>query len=372
MNTENQKSPTSRRQFFKVTAAGAAAAAILHPAVEATSRQLTEKEKLSRIASSCWPPRHIFKSRPGRSRQDPPEVLEMKKKYGEITLHDFPQWTKDTYPGVYHMDLWSSVFGDPADESQYVQTTYTRNGRTRTYYRWDPSKPSSRKWLEELANIQVKTGTRCCHISNNAPQNIADPDEEKRREGVRVAKIWMDAASILGAKTMRVNTGISGTRIMPEAKQHSSGYPRNEQIVIYLNQCIKSFKELADYGEKKNVAISIENHWGLCANPLNIRIIIDEVNHPYCEATPDFCNWEHEYHMFHGLEILMPYTKHHVHAKYWDRWKTEEKDWNDVARNVAILNAHKYTGTIALEYEHGPMNGIEGSLWLMKEVMAAL
>jgi sugar phosphate isomerase/epimerase len=327
-------------------------------------------EKLSRIASSCWPPRRIFKSR--SDRPDNEETLALKKKYGEITLLDFPQWTKDMYPGVYHMDLWSSVFGDVTDDSQYTETTYVRDGQTRTFPRWDPSTPSSKKWIDKLADIQVKTGTKCCHISNNAPQNIADPDEEKRKEGVRVAKIWLDAASVLGAKTMRVNTGVTDTRIMPEASANSSGYPRNDKIVVYLNQCIESFKEMADYGGKVGVAISIENHWGLCANPMNIRIVIDEVNHPYCEATPDFCNWEHEYHLFHGLEVLMPYTHHHVHAKYWDRWKTDEKDWNDVARCVRILNAHKYKGTIALEYEHGPLEDIEGSKQLMIDVMAAL
>ena len=88
------------------------------------------------------------------------------------------------------------------------------------------------------------------------------------------------------------NTGTTGTRIMPEAEPDpSTGYPRNDKIVKYLDQCIKSFRELADYGSKVGVIISIENHWGLCANPFNIKIIIDEVNHPFCEATPDFCNW---------------------------------------------------------------------------------
>lgn len=359
-----------RRDFLKVAGAGAAAATVLNSSVMATSRALTEKEKLSRIASSCWPPRQLFKSR--GERPDNEETVELKKKYGEITMLDFPQWTKDTYPGVYHMDLWSSVFGDVTDPEQYTESTFTRNGQTRTFQRWDPSTPASKRWLEKLANIQVKTGTKCCHISNNAPQFIADPDDEKRKEGIRVAKIWMDAAAILGAKTMRVNTGITGTRIMPEAQPHESGYPRNDQIVLYFNKCIESFKELADYGENLDVRITIENHWGLCANPMNIRIIIDEVNHPFCEATPDFCNWEHEYHLFHGLEILMPYTHHHVHAKYWDRWKTPEKDWNDVARSVQILNAHKFRGTIAIEYEEGPWEGIEGSKRLMQDVLAAL
>jgi hypothetical protein len=99
---------------------------------------------------------------------------------------------------------------------------------------------------------------------------------------------------------------------------------------------------------------------------------MDEVNHPYCECTPDFCNWENEYHLYHGLEAVMPYTHTHVHAKYWDRWVTAEKDWNDVARSVRILNAHRFQGTIALEYEHGPVDGVEGSKQLMKDVLAAL
>ena len=51
---------------------------------------------------------------------------------------------------------------------------------------------------------------------------------------------------------------------------------------------------------------------------------------------------------------------------------TTEKDWNDVARNVRILNAHNYRGTICIEYEHGPVDGIEGSKQLMKDVLAAL
>ena len=42
----------------------------------------------------------------------------MKKKYGEITMLDFPEFTKKTFPGVYQMDLWSSLFGDTDDASQ--------------------------------------------------------------------------------------------------------------------------------------------------------------------------------------------------------------------------------------------------------------
>jgi sugar phosphate isomerase/epimerase len=372
-----ERALNDRREFLKKAGLGAVGAGALlgsPSAAEAQNatamRQLTAEEKLSRIASCCWPPRYCFKSIGNRTPSE--EAVAMKKKYGEITMLDFPQWTKDTYTGVYHMDLWSDVFGDPSDPSQYLEQKFEREGRTISTFRWDPTQASSKKWLEKLATRIQGTKTVCQHISNNAPQNLADPDDEKRKEGIRVAKAWMDAAAVLGTKTMRANTGVSGTRIMPEAKAHETGYPKNDQLAVYLRKCIESFKELADYGEKVGVKITIENHWGLCANPMNILIVMDEVNHPYCECTPDFCNWENEYHLFHGIEVLMPYVHTHIHAKYWDRWTTPEKDWNDVARNVRILNAHRYRGTIALEYEHGPVDGIEGSKQLMQQVLAAL
>ncbi len=69
------------------------------------SPPMSEKEKLVRIASNSYPIRYIFKSKePILSTED--TDVEMKKKYGEITMLDFPEFTKKTFPGVYQMDLW--------------------------------------------------------------------------------------------------------------------------------------------------------------------------------------------------------------------------------------------------------------------------
>ena len=57
-----------------------------------------------------------------------------------------------------------------------------------------------------------------------------------------------------------------------------------------------------------------------------------------------------------------------VHAKYWDRWG----DANDVQRGVRIMLAGGFKGTFALEYEAGPLNGVEGAKYLYKEVLTAL
>ena len=381
-----EKSPAlDRRDFLRAAGSGlAAAGAMLSPRDAALAQFQDEKNRLDRIASCSWPIRYIFKQRPrpaggapaaprpaspqpqaAAQPQSPPRVVnggwtteQMKAKYGEITMLDFPQFTKDTFPGVTHMDIFSGLFGDVTDDSMFA-------GRT-----FDPMSPSGRKWLDRLAGTLVKTGTKVQHISNNAPTNLAGPDEALRKAGVDVAKRWLEGCAVLGVKSMRMNSPQAlGPSIRPNAIPRSSdGYPRNVDLIPLLEKAIESYKEMADFGGNLGIRVTLENHWGLAADPMNIRIIIDTVNHPYCEASPDFCNWEHEYMLFNGLKALAPYSHTNVHAKYWDRWGER----NDVQRSVRIMLAGGFKGTFALEYEEGPLNGVEGAKYLYKEVLAAL
>jgi hypothetical protein len=302
------------------------------------------------------------------ANRDNTTTAQMKQKYGEITMLDFPQWTKDTFPGVFKMDLFSGLFGDVTDDSMFFpQGSPLGSG-------FDPMSTSGRRWLEQLGNVLVKTGTRIQHVSNNAPFGLADhgtPEADARRKaGVAMAKRWLEGFKDLGVVSMRMNsTSALGPQIRPNAIPRSGdGYPRNLEIVPLLNAAIESYKEMADFGGNVGIKATFENHWGLAADPMNIRIMIDTVNHPYCDATPDFCNWEHEYMLFNGLKALAPYSTSNVHAKYWDRWG----DKNDVQRSVRIMLAGGFKGTFALEYEAGPLNGVEGAKYLYKEVLAAL
>ncbi len=341
----------ARRDFLKTAGAGlAATGAILASGEKGRSGSRSERVGLDRIASNSYPLRMLFKTR-SSGRRPNPQVEELKKQYGEITMLDFPQFTRDTFPGVRRMDVWSSLFGDVTDETMFVRGEF------------DPASASGKKWLDQMASRIAATGVQCHHISNNAPRNICEPDEELRKQGIAVAKVWLDACAQLGVKTMRVNTG--GPRIVPSASA-TQGYPRNDEIVVLLKNAIDSFRQMAEYGGKVGVKVTIENHWGLSADPMNVRIILDEVNHSFCEASPDFCNWEHEFMMFHALKALAPYTHTTVHAKYWDRWTT-----NDVQRCVRILEDAGFKGIYALEYEAGPWNGVEGSQYLLKEILAA-
>src|SRR3984885_3656861 len=378
MDMESSNKGHDRRGFIKRASAGLAGSFLATGASAAQSattpdpishagvqRPLSEKEKVARIASNSWPIRYIFKAR-GVILAPKPEVEQMKNKYGEITMLDFPDFTKKTFPGVRDMDLFSGLFGDVDNDNQFVKSTMVgNNGASHEVTEFDPSSTAGKQWLEKMANKQVVTGTRCHHISNNAPRNICDLDAEKRKQGVEVAKKWLDGAAMLGAKSMRVNSG--GPRISPIPVADPSSYPKNPELAQYLTNCIESFKEMAEHGGKVGVKVTLENHWGLTANPMNIRIIVEEVNNPFCEASPDFCNWEHKYLLYHALNDLAPYAHTTVHAKFWDRWKDP-----DVQRNVRIMLNSGYTGLFALEYEEGPWDGVEGAQYLYHEVLASL
>jgi len=328
------------------------------------ARPLTDSEKVERIASNSYPIRWIFKNRGNVG--DKETVAKMQAKYGTITMLDFPAFTKKTFPGVTKMDMWSSLFGDVDDPSQLEPMTVPgRDGQPRQIMEFNPASPSGIKWLEKMAAKQKEEGVYCHHISNNAPRDICELDDAKRRAGVDVAKRWLDGAAILGAKSMRVNSG--GPRIAPSPQPNESSYPKNPELEKYMDQCILSFKEMAEHGSKVGVKVTLENHWGLTANPINIRTIVEEVNSRWCEASPDFCNWEHKYLLYHALNDLAPYAHTTVHAKFWDRWGHP-----DVQRNVRIMLNNNYIGVFALEYEDGPWDGIEGAKYLYGEVMAAL
>jgi sugar phosphate isomerase/epimerase len=360
-----------RRDFLTSTGAGFAAAAVAMTPLERTQTQaLAEKARLDRMAGCSWPIRSLFKTRPRGGRGGAATLSEMKQRYGEITMLDFPQFVKDTFPGVRRMDIFSGLFGDPTDDSMYMTAEAGGGGGAG----FDPMSPSGRRWLDQLAGTLVKTGTMVQHISNNAPFGLADfgsPEADARRKaGVAMAKRWLEGCAVLGARSMRMNSPQAlGPSIRPNAIPRSAdGYPRNLELVPLLDAAIESYKEMADFGGDLGVVVTFENHWGLAADPMNLRIMVDSVNHPYCAVTPDFCNWEHEYMLFNGLRALAPYSVSNVHAKYWDRWG----DKNDVQRSVRVMLEGGFTGTFALEYEAGPLNGVEGSKYLYDEVLAAL
>src|SRR4030043_598245 len=219
---------TGRRDFIKSVSAGAlgvASMGINLPEIEADqkkSKSRSRDEKLKNMASNSYAVNQLFKRRIMQGRSERPETLQLKEKYRELTLFDFPQFTRDTYPGVEAMDLWSSLFGDVTDDTMFTRIERENQVRIGEF---DPSSLSSKSYLDMLVTKMVAAGVMATHISNNAPRNLADLNEEMRSEGIRIGKLWLDASRQIGVKSMRGNTG--GPQIIP-ASVIQGGYPRNE------------------------------------------------------------------------------------------------------------------------------------------------
>src|ERR1700684_871167 len=99
-----------RRKFLQAAGSGLAAGLLASSAGAAAQTQavtpesivhasvsppMSESEKLVRIASNSYPIRYIFKTQTEVAGKD--TVAQMKKKYGEITMLDFPEFTKKTF-----------------------------------------------------------------------------------------------------------------------------------------------------------------------------------------------------------------------------------------------------------------------------------
>src|SRR5712692_1763241 len=174
---KNDSSRVDRRDFFKAAGAALATAGVLMtPRERAVAQGLAEKARLERMAGCTWPIRQLFKTRPASGRgggavggrgavgapasqaiaavppnRDRTTTAEMKQKYGEITMLDFPQWTKDNFPGVTRMDLFSGLFGDVADDTMFMTAADGGGGGAG----FDPMSKSGRKWLDRLASQLV-------------------------------------------------------------------------------------------------------------------------------------------------------------------------------------------------------------------------
>jgi hypothetical protein len=154
-----------RRGFLRTAAAGlTTAGAMLTPREAALAQSLAEKARFERMAGCTWPIRSLFKTRQNPNRgggaggrtggapatppaaatgratavgpegaqaqpgvpipgipanRDQTTTAQMKQKYGEITLLDYPQWMKDNFAGLTRMDIYSGFFGDMVDDAMY-------------------------------------------------------------------------------------------------------------------------------------------------------------------------------------------------------------------------------------------------------------
>ncbi len=177
------------------------------------------------------------------------------------------------------------------DVMNYPEYVTDRFGIHNIEYHSGQLKNRDPKYLKELRKSIEKH--KCTLLNIQGPtEDIATEDEKKRQKAVEVCKSWIDSSAILGAKSIRINTGRS----------------------MSMKSLLRSFKELNRYAGEKGVSLLVENHGGLSDDPDNLIKVIQETPGPKIYANPDFGNFA-ENIRYPGLKKLLPYTNHIVCAK---------------------------------------------------------
>lgn len=192
---------------------------------------------------------------------------------------------------------------------------------------------------------------------------LADPDPKKLKEAIANHKIWMDAAKLMGAHSVRAN--LFG-ELDPE-KWHALS--------------VASLKELGAYGDKIGVHILIENHGGWSSDGAKLVAVMKEVGMKSVGVLPDFGNFcikreggerwgapcVEEYDAYKGVAELMPYAKG-VSAKSYNFDENGNETKLDYQRLMQIVADSGFEGYVGTEYE-GPLEDPKEGIALTKALV---
>ena len=176
---------------------------------------------------------------------------------------------------------------------------------------------------------------RLLSIAVDGHGNLSALDEDERNQGVQNHKKWFGICQNLGCNAFRANSGGS----------HGADATKEE-----IDQCIKSFKELALIGENTGIRVMMENHGGVSASPDNIIQVMETVNSTYCRVLADFLNWRPTDDKVANLRAVAPYTWA-THAKFLSFDENGESNEIDCESVMKIFKSAGYTNPFGIEYE---------------------
>ncbi|HEY8665046.1 MAG TPA: sugar phosphate isomerase/epimerase family protein [Tepidisphaeraceae bacterium] len=242
--------------------------------------------------------------------------LFLAKPEPKLKLLDFPAFTRDNF-GIDAIELNSPFF-----ESR------------------EPD------YLNKLMAAAEKAGVKLLNIAVDEKGDLASDDDAERTAGVANYARWIPVAKEIGCSAIRANSG--GKNISDRDRA--------------IKQCIDSFRKLADEGEKHDVTILMENHWGLSSDADSIVRVMQGVEETHGEGSigtlPDFGNWPDDADRYASLEKIMPWAEA-VHAKVLDIDENLEHPKFDLAKCVAIAREGGYDWYLGIEYE-GAGECVEG------------
>lgn len=181
--------------------------------------------------------------------------------------------------------------------------------------------------------------------------NVGTKSDRMRAKTVENHSAWIDSAADLGCHSVRMNWG---------------GAPKDwedDDAVLddFVQMSVPGFRAICDYGDKKNINVILENHWGPSSYIAPVKKLMAAVDHERFGTLPDFGNFPEELDKYESIDFLMQYAKA-VSAKCYDfDDDTGEETKIDYERMIQIVHdKHGYKGYIGIEFEGSRLSEIDG------------
>jgi L-ribulose-5-phosphate 3-epimerase len=228
---------------------------------------------------------------------------------------------------------------------EYVNSFYKAHATDQSFWK---------KMRATADSLQVKS----LLIMVDEEGDLGNPNAEERKKAVENHFKWVDAASILGCHSIRVNAFGEGTK---------------EEVQKAM---IDALKQLCTYAAQSNINVLIENHGLYSSDGKWIAEIMQQVNMPNCGTLPDFGNWclgakwgstqdgkecKEIYDRYQGVNDMLPFAKG-VSAKSYSFDGQGNETIIDYNKMLKLVKEANFNGYVGIEYEGSPLSEREGIL----------
>jgi sugar phosphate isomerase/epimerase len=226
-------------------------------------------------------------------------------------------------------------------------------------------------YFDRLIKNAADQNVKILLIMVDGQGRIGGDTEEKRAEAVKKHSFWIDVAGDMGCHSIRMNWSGAARNVAEKP----------EELKAFIGRSVPGIRTLCDYGDKKNINVTIENHGGASSVPSALKKLIAAVDHERFGTLPDFGGFSRnddrsfKIDIYDAIDLLMTDAKA-VSAKCYDfDDQTGLETTLDYPRLIEIVaDKHDYTGYIGVEYEgrrQGEFDGIRACNELLKKLRTA-
>jgi len=248
---------------------------------------------------------------------------------GTLKAEDFASIAKNDF-GINAVEYVNSFYKDHATDKEFWQ--------------------NMRSKADDL-------GVKSLLIMVDAEGDLGNPNAEERKQAVENHFKWVDAASILGCHSIRINAFGEGSK---------------EEVKAAM---VDALTQLCTYAKSKNINVLIENHGLYSSDGKWVAEIMKQVNMPNCGTLPDFGNWcltakwgstqdgtcESAYDFYQGVNDMLPFAKG-ASAKSYAFNEEGNEEFIDYQKMLEIVKQSGFDGYIGIEYEGSQLSEQEGIL----------